>query len=69
MELTPVQETQARYALDERVIELIIEGRLQEARMAYDAYLKVGGYFSFDLFTRIAAIRGKELYHSLLHVS
>ncbi len=69
MEMNDNQKKQAMFALDERIIQLIGDGKKVEATIAYGAYLAVGGYYSFDCFLNIAAIRGKETYHSLLHVS
>ncbi len=69
MEMSNTLKKQAMYALDERIIQLIIDGKEAEVATAYEAYLAVSGYHSMDCFKELAAIRGETRYIGLLHVS
>ena len=69
MEMNSDQAQQARFALDERIIQLLRVDKEVEAAIAYEAYLAVGGYFPFDFFKELALHRTKRGEGGLLHVS
>lgn len=54
MEMNDYQIQQARFALDERIIMLLRQGRAVETAIAYEAYVIVGGYLLLDTFEEFA---------------
>lgn len=48
IELTEDEEQQTRLALDERMQHCLEFGMTDEAQTAFSAYLKVGGYFTWE---------------------